>query len=483
MNKQKFISIFLIFLLLLTGCTTAKTSTQANSSDIAKKSGLDMNLETKHFKFYCKSQDKPCLKDLSDVLETNYSRVTKNLKTSLKEKSNICIYSDLKTYHKAINKPNAPNYEVINADETSNTLQMLNPTKSTFQHSDFKKIIVSQFVYLAEHNINSKKNGIPAWLYTGTAFFEAQDDTGVNQTLSNAKSSNNFPTLKVLETASSDFEKNGGNQFSYSIVDYIVKFYGQDKLVALIKSPSNFEKIIGISKEDFQKKWIDYISTDIMPIQVETEHFKFYSKDQDKYCIKDLSNVLEENYSRVTKDLKATLNQKVNIYIYSNLNEYHKLTNKSDAPKWLVGDAEGNNISMTNPNNAAGRPYSDFMRVIVHEFTHVVEGNINTSETEIPIWLNEGTAEFETKQGSQFKQVLENAKSSNKFPTLKDLETDSYTFGNNNGYVFSYSIVDYIVKTYGQDKLVALIKSPSDFEKILGISKDDFQKNWVNSII
>jgi|GEM_PF-578283 len=481
MNKQKFISIFLVLLLVLTGCTNSKNSTSPNSNStnsngVAKKSGLDMQLETKHFKFYCKNQDKPCLKDLSNVLETNYSRITKVLKTSLKEKSNICIYSDLNTYHKAVNEPNAPNYEVINVDEASNTLQMLNPTKSTtHQYSDFKKIIVFQFVYLVEHNINSKKNGIPAWLYTGTAMFESQYDLGVNQILSNAKSSNNFPTLKALETYSSDFKKNGGQQFSYSIVDYLVKTYGQDKLVALIKSPSNFEKIFGISKEDFQKKWIDYVSTDTIPMQAETEHFKFYSKDQDKNCINNISNTLETNYLRVTKDLKATLNQKINVYIYSTLDEFHKGIGKPNARSWVVGEAQGNTIHLPCVSSAT---------TIVHEFTHVVENNINATKNGIPIWLNEGTANFEAiqKYPEQYNQVLSIAKSSNKFPTLSDLETDSYTFGNKGGYEFSYSIVDYIVKTYGQDKLVALIKSPSDFEKILGVSKEDFQKKWVNSI-
>lgn len=218
-------------------------------------------------------------------------------------------------------------------------------------------------------------------------------------------------------------------------------------------------------------------------LQLETNHFKFYSKDDDKGCMKDLSNALEDNYSRITNDLKASLDKKVEVYIYSDLSTYHKARNQPNAPNWLVGNAipDSNIIQMVSPLNADGRPYSDLIKVIVHEFTHVVEDNIKT-EKDIPLWINEGVAVYEAKQIVGTEQAIVSAKSTGKFPTLKDLETDSYTFGNNNGYTFSYLIVDYIVKTYGYEKLIDLIKTPSEFEKILGLSKEDFQKNWISHL-
>jgi hypothetical protein len=217
--------------------------------------------------------------------------------------------------------------------------------------------------------------------------------------------------------------------------------------------------------------------------QLESNHFKFYSKEQDRDCINDLSDELEDNYTRIINDLHTSLNKKVDIYIFSDLNSYHKAINQPNAPSWVVGNAVSgsNTIQMVNPSNADGRPYSDFMQVIVHEFTHVCISNMNSNANSIPIWLNEGVALFEAKQVNGNEQVFSNAKSANKFPTLKDLETDPYTFGNSSGYQFSYSIVDYIVKNYGYDKLVTLIKSPSNFEKILGVSKEDFQKKWIDN--
>lgn len=217
---------------------------------------------------------------------------------------------------------------------------------------------------------------------------------------------------------------------------------------------------------------------------LESNHFKFYSKEQDKECLKDLSSVLEDNYTRITNDLHTPLNKKVDIYIYSDLSTYHKAIDQPDAPSWVVGNAVwgSNAIQMVNPLNADGRPYSDFMKVIVHEFTHVVVRNINSDVKGIPIWLNEGVAVLEAEQNSGVHQVLLNSKSTEKFPTLKDLEIDPITFGKDNGYEFSYSIVDYINKTYGYEKLIALIKAPSKFNNILGVSKDNFQRNWIANL-
>ena len=112
-------------------------------------------------------------------------------------------------------------------------------------------------------------------------------------------------------------------------------------------------------------------------LQFESNHFKFYSKEQDKGCLKDLSNALENNYERITNDLNTSLNKKIYVYIYSDLSTYHEAINRPDAPNWVVGSAEPPNvIYMVNPSKESELSYSDFMKVIVHEFTHIVAYNI-----------------------------------------------------------------------------------------------------------
>jgi hypothetical protein len=259
MPKRKFICIMLI-ILLLTGCNTFKSKDTTNSSNSStEKNNIVLQLESSHFKFYSKEQDKGCLKDLSNELENNYARVTNDLHTSLDEKTNIYIYSDLKSYHEAIYQPDAPNWAVGNA-ELPDTIDMVNPLKAGngYSHSDFMKVIVHEFTHIVTAKINPNINSIPRWLTDGIAVYEAKQDDNVNQVISRAKAINKFPKLKDLENPYT-FGDDCGYQYSYSIVDFIIKTYGYDKLIALIKSPADFEKILGITEDNFQKKWISYV--------------------------------------------------------------------------------------------------------------------------------------------------------------------------------------------------------------------------------
>lgn len=200
-------------------------------------------------------------------------------------------------------------------------------------------------------------------------------------------------------------------------------------------------------------------------------------------CLKDLSDVLDENYIRVLNDLRTPpLHNKVDILIYANLNTYHKASYQPNAPTWVIANSVlgKDAIQMVNPLHGDGRSYDEYMKAIVHEFTHIIVMRYINSTSNIPIWLNEGIASYEAKQDDDAGPLVSTAKLMNTLPTLKELETNNYTFGNNNGYQFSYSIIEYIVKVYGYDKVVALVKSPAMFEKIIGMSKQDFQKVWAS---
>lgn len=215
--------------------------------------------------------------------------------------------------------------------------------------------------------------------------------------------------------------------------------------------------------------------------QLESEHFIFYSKEKDKECIEALASTLSDSYARISEDLGVTLSKKVNIYVYSDLDTFHSAINQPDAPDWVVGIAlpGTTTIKMVNPLNVDSHSYDSMLKVMVHEFTHIVTMNINPKVYSLPLWLSEGIAMFEAGQTEGVNEWISTAKASDKFPTLKELESGSYTFGNIGGYQFSYSIIEYMVKNYGYDKVIALIKSPTEFEEIFGLSKEAFQKEWI----
>jgi hypothetical protein len=52
-------------------------------------------------------------------------------------------------------------------------------------------------------------------------------------------------------------------------------------------------------------------------------------------------------------------------------------------------------------------------------------------------------------------------------------------FGQMNGYGLSVSIVEFLVDTYGIDKLVLLIKKPENIEIIYGVSQNTLEEQWI----
>ena len=51
----------------------------------------------------------------------------------------------------------------------------------------------------------------------------------------------------------------GDISFSYSVVDFMVQKYGFEKVIALLDASSAFEDIIGISLENFEIDWINFL--------------------------------------------------------------------------------------------------------------------------------------------------------------------------------------------------------------------------------
>jgi hypothetical protein len=224
------------------------------------------------------------------------------------------------------------------------------------------------------------------------------------------------------------------------------------------------------------------IAEDKFKLQVESQHFKYYSFNKDVKCLNDLEKSLEDNYKRISNDLNVSLKDKVEIEIYSDIQSFHNAIGAPNAPMWDVGTGWGNKIKMVSQLNPGEyHTYDTLMQVVVHEFTHVMVSNINQNLKGIPLWLNEGTAAYEAKQmNSNMKGALKGKILKNDIPTLYAMNSNNLSDG---GYAFSYTAVEYIVKNYGYNSLIGLIKSPSNLREILGTTSEGFEKSWRTYLI
>ena len=147
----------------------------------------------------------------------------------------------------------------------------------------------------------------------------------------------------------------------------------------------------------------------------------------------------------------------IDLYIFANTDDMKEAILYE--PSWTGGQAfPGENIVIIgiSPNNLDWGTDA-----IVHELTHVLVGHLTFSCLgDVPTWLNEGLAVYSEGQldtGSQ--DQLEQAIRDNTLLSVRSL-SGGFSEVSDKAYLSysqSYSLVKFLIESYGQDKMIALL--------------------------
>jgi len=228
-------------------------------------------------------------------------------------------------------------------------------------------------------------------------------------------------------------------------------------------------------------------NNDSLTLAKESQHFAFYSAKGDIGILDSLAVILENNYARITKRLGIQIKKKINVKVFPDIKSFHVSINYPDAPDWVVGSCMGDELLMVSPLNPGSvHNYESLMQVIVHEFVHIAVYYAIGDKvvTGLPKWLNEGYAQYEAGQiNEHIRKSVESSLREKVPPTWTQLNTASaMEFGHMNGYGLSVTIVEFLVVTYGIDKLVFLIKESENIETIYGLPENTLEKQWIQYI-
>jgi hypothetical protein len=134
-----------------------------------------------------------------------------------------------------------------------------------------------------------------------------------------------------------------------------------------------------------------------------------------------------------------------------------------------------NEIRMVSPNSrdiAGNTPYTSMLSCIVHEFAHCVTLHVNGTLANRPRWLWESVALYESRQFVDPKGLVYLRNGSQ--PSLDDLNDINDT----RIYDVGYTIMEYVVNTWGVEAIGRLILLNGDLVNGLQLSPEEFQKSW-----
>ena len=230
---------------------------------------------------------------------------------------------------------------------------------------------------------------------------------------------------------------------------------------------------------DSKHNWQTLTDTDL--------RLHYYDIDQAK--AQDLLDAAKTSLTRNLQQAGLKPDGSMDVYIFASYSDLQAAVLYE--PSWLGGQAFPDfNIIIVG---LSGSDAQYDRNVVIHELTHVLVGHLTfTCLGGVPQWLNEGLAVYsEGPLDSASQQQLDQAV---KGDTLLTVRSISGAFSAEYGkatlsYAESDSLVNYLLQTYGQPKMTALLMSLRDGNTIdegltttYGFNVDGLEDAWRKSI-
>ncbi len=227
------------------------------------------------------------------------------------------------------------------------------------------------------------------------------------------------------------------------------------------------------------------VVTGSLPKLAESDHFVFYAVDEKGLNTASILADRDAIYDRISSDLNYHSDQKIIYRQFPSMRLLHlSWGNPFEWPTDSVANSLKLEIRELSSLSADWNKYYNvkFSGLFSHELTHVLTGEINPDRDQS--WLVEGLAMYEQlgSQGSiYFKSLLHEHVVNGDVPDPNRLTGRTLqNFINNHGYEYGYTVVMYVVQTYGKDKLAELARTQADSDTFLGIEAADFWAGWLN---
>lgn len=244
------------------------------------------------------------------------------------------------------------------------------------------------------------------------------------------------------------------------------------------------------------------LKTDPQTFVVEDARFKWQKFNQgivnlhwyrgDQGFADTLMSFAQDALVRLSQEDGIQISDPINIYIYASQRDLLGAL-EPKAQEWTGGRAlpqQGIIVLNVEPSRSG---LSWAARALPHELSHLVVGKVTENPYgDIPHWLDEGLAmHAEGELTGEFKQSLDAAVRDNTLISLQSLASNFPTDSDSAvlSYAESYSVVSFILKEYGPERMAALLSIFQDgstyddaLQAALGVDLDGLEEQWRASL-
>ncbi|MDI6735308.1 MAG: BamA/TamA family outer membrane protein [bacterium] len=232
---------------------------------------------------------------------------------------------------------------------------------------------------------------------------------------------------------------------------------------------------------------------------LQAEHFEVYHNPEIEDLARIAAKMAEDAYEKIGADLKYDVSKPIPFVIFKSHYDFQQTNIILELiEKGVGGFTEIFKYRMVIPFTGS---YKAFQTVITHELTHVFQYDILYHDTlpamfsvqaflAPPLWLMEGLAEYETGDlDTMGHTVLADAVLENNLIPLSNLADFSGISRVYLAYKESHSLLRYIARTYGADKIHLLLRRfkahpsvESMIKTSLGVSLETLENGWRKSL-
>ena len=226
-------------------------------------------------------------------------------------------------------------------------------------------------------------------------------------------------------------------------------------------------------------------------IETPTSHFVFYFHLRDKKIIEYLIENSDKIRRDIMKDLGVDFMEKTKVYLAPSFRQYQELQPGGEVPSWSAAVAypDLNLIIMQSPRAIKGNDI-DLSKIFKHEFTHIALGKAFRQGEQIPLWLNEGLAMYESREWD-FNRVstITRAVLTGSLIPLSEI-THLFPLEANKAelaYSESFYLISFLINQYGRKSFHRFLREYIEgkrlkvvLKKVYHINWEEFEEKWIH---